>query len=77
MPTEMLVRLKAGFDQASVIEEIKKQGLLCAEIKDTGLEDSDYWTFVYLTSLDLISASKKMKKIVKIVGVESTEISLG
>ena len=75
MPTEMLVRLEADFDQASVIEKIKKQELPLARVEE--LKDDGYWTFIYLTSLDLIPASKKMEKIVKIAGVESAEISLG
>ena len=75
MPTEMLVRLEADFNQASVIEKIKKQELPLARVEE--LKDDGYWTFIYLTSLDLIPASKKMEKIVKIAGVESAEISLG
>ena len=75
MPTEMLVRLEADFDQVSVIEKIKKQELPLARVEE--LKDDGYWTFIYLTSLDLIPASKKMEKIVKIAGVESAEISLG
>jgi hypothetical protein len=75
--TEIAVRIEDSANQAEIVRRIEKKGVSLAEIKNIELEDGDFWTFIFVTTLSLSEAGRmRAAWIIKnISGVEDAEIS--